>query len=119
MSKKPRAGDLRERIQIGIDRNTANVNGYPETQEVPLMTVWAAVTDSGKVLYTDSRYFSAGDTMNSEKSVSFVIRWNAQVKPGMWVKLRGRKMTVTGISEYDYRRNYMSLKAMSVDGVSG
>lgn len=41
------------------------------------------------------------------------------VKPGMWVRFRGDKWTISTLGEYSFQKTYLGLKASIAKGVSG
>ena len=73
--------------------------------------VWAAAEDDS------SRYFFSADAENAGRGLAFIIRWRADVQPGMWVKWNGEKQNITALGEYDFKRRYLKLTTESAKGV--
>ena len=63
------------------------------------------------------RYFFAADAENAGRGLAFIIRWRADVQPGMWVKWNGEKQNITTLGEYDFKRRYLKLTTESAKGV--
>lgn len=109
----PHPGDLRHRVQIGYTENTINENGYPEPKDYIVCTTWASVVDAG------NQHFRSADVVNTEGVLNFTIRWQYDVKPGMWVLFNGEKWIISTLGEYQFKRTYLGLKASIAKGVSG
>lgn len=109
----PHPGELRHRIEIGYTENTVNANGYPESKDVVVCRVWASVVDAG------NQHYRAADAVNTEAVLNFTIRWRKDIKPGMWVKFQDEKWDISTLGEYQFRRNWLGLKASLSKGVSG
>ena len=69
--KIPHPGELRQLVEIGKTVNIVNENGFPVETEQVVCQVWAKAEDC------DSRYFTAGDAENTERSIWFTIRWRS------------------------------------------
>ena len=95
--KIPHPGELRHLVEIGRTVNAVNENGYPGDDS--------------------SRYFFATDAENAGRGLAFIIRWRADVQPGMWVKWNGEKQNITALGEYDFKRRYLKLTTESAKGV--
>jgi len=109
---KPHPGSLRNLVEIGYTENAINENGYPDPTDKVLCTVWAAALDAG------NQHFRAADTVNTEAVINFTIRYRADIAPGMWVRFRGEKWLISTLGEYEFKRQYLGLKASIVKGVS-
>ena len=107
----PHPGDLRHKIDIGMTTNVVNENGYPVETDTVLHHVWAGVEDDS------SRWFHAADADNTERGLTFMIRWLSDVTPGMRIFWNGEKYVITKIGEYDFKRRYMKLTTESSKGV--
>ena len=109
----PHPGDLRHLVEIGYTENTINENGYPEATDVVLCRVWADAVDAG------NQHYRSADVMNTEAVINFTIRYRSDIKPGMWVRFKGEKWSISTLGEYQFRRTYLGLKASLSKGVSG
>jgi len=109
----PRPGDLRHMVEIGYTENSINENGYPESRDVIVCKVWAAVVDAG------NQNYRAADAKNTEAVLNFTIRYRTDVTPGMWVKFQDQKWYISTLGEYSFKRTYLGLKASISKGVSG
>ena len=109
--KIPHPGELRQLVEIGRTVHEINENGFPVETEQVICQVWAKAEDC------DSRYFTSGDTENTERGIWFTIRWRNDVQPGMWVLWNGQKQIITEIGEYDFKRRYLRLTTKAVKGV--
>ena len=109
--KIPHPGELRHLVEIGRTVNAVSENGYPVETDQTVCRVWAAAEDDS------SRYFFAADAENAGRGLAFIIRWRADVRPGMWVKWNGEKHNVTALGEYDFKRRYLKLTTESAKGV--
>ncbi|MBR6889625.1 MAG: phage head closure protein [Clostridia bacterium] len=109
--KQPHPGHLTHIITIGSTVNILNDNGYPEEVETITCRVRASVEDAS------GKWFYSADAESAQRGIRFVIRWRADVQPGMWVDYAGSRYTVEEIGEFDFRRRYMQLKATRVEGV--
>jgi SPP1 family predicted phage head-tail adaptor len=107
----PHPGKLRYMIEIGKTFSVTNENGYPEESDSVLYRVWAGIEDDS------SRWFNAAGTDNAERGLCFVIRRLAEIRPGMWIRWNGEKQLITKIGEYDFKRRYMKLTTIAVEGV--
>lgn len=83
----PHPGDLRHLIEIGYTENVITENGYPDPKDVVVCKVWAAVTDAG------NQHYRSADVMNTEAVINFTIRYQEDIKPGMWVRFQGTNGT--------------------------
>ena len=108
----PRPGDLRHRVEIGYTENAINENGYPDPTDTVVCVVWAAAMDAG------NQRFRAADSVNTEAVINFTIRYREDVQSGMWVRFRGEKWIISTLGEYEFKRQYLGLKASVVKGVS-
>ena len=70
----PHPGDLRHLVEIGHTINEINENGYPESTDVVVCKVWAAVIDAG------NQHYRAADVMNTEAVINFTIRYRTDIK---------------------------------------
>ena len=109
----PHPGDLRHLVEIGYTENAINENGYPEATDVVICRVWADAVDAG------NQHYRSADVMNTEAVINFTIRYRSDIKPGMWVRFRGEKWSISTLGEYQFRRTYLGLKASLSKGVSG
>ena len=109
----PHPGDLRHLVEIGYTENSINANGYPEPKDVVVCKVWTACTDAG------NQHYRAADVMNTEQVINFTIRYQSDIKPGMWVRFRGEEWDISTLGEYSFKRTYLGLKASLSKGVSG
>ena len=109
--KIPHPGELRHLVEIGRTVNAVNENGYPVETDQEVCRVWAAAEDAS------SRYFFAADAENAGRGLCFIIRWRADVQPGMWVKWNGEKQNIIALGEYDFKCRYLQLTTESVKGV--
>lgn len=114
-STEPHPGRLDHRIMIGYTENIINENGYPEARDFVVCTVWAALEDAG------NEYYRAADSVNTEHVINFTVRHRDDIKPGMWVKWSGddHKWTIRVLSFYNFKKQYLGLKADRQLGVSG
>lgn len=114
-SSSPRPGRLDHRITVGYTENIVNENGFPETRDVELCNVWAALEDAG------NEYYRAADAVNTEQVINFTIRHRDDIKPGMWVKWSGdeSKWIIRMLNYYSFKKQYLGLKADRQLGVSG
>lgn len=111
--KIPHPGQLRNLVEIDRTANAANENGYPVETDELLYQAWAAVEDGS------SRYLIAGDAGTAARGLIFIIRWRADVRPGMWVRFRDEKHRIEQVEEYDFKRRYLKLITESSKGVGG
>ena len=109
--ENPHPGELRQLVEIGRTVHAINENGFPVETEQVVCQVWAKVEDC------DSRYFTSGDTENTERGIWFTIRWRNDVQPGMWVQWNRQKQVITEVGEYDFKRRYLRLTTKAVKGV--
>ena len=100
-------------VEIGYTENAINENGYPEATDVVLCRVWADAVDAG------NQHYRSADVMNTEAVINFTIRYRSDIRPGMWVRFRGEKWSISTLGEYQFRRTYLGLKASLSKGVSG
>ena len=110
--KMPHPGQLRHLVEIGQTVNGKNENGYPAPEDSIICRVWAAVEDDS------SRFYFTGDADNAERGLAFIIRWRADIRPGMWIIWNGEKQTITKLGEYDFKRRYLKLTTESIKGVT-
>jgi len=110
---EPHPGDLRHLVEIGITVNVVNANGYSETTDTVLCSVWASVTD------ISSRQTQSADSSVMENGILFGIRFREEIRPGMWVRFLDVKWTISALEGFGYKRRYLGLKAYSAKGVSG
>lgn len=110
---KPRAGDLRHRINIGRTATTTNENGYPEESDSIVCRVWASARDAG---YREFFEAAAG---NLEDVVNFVIRYRSDVEPGMWVEFEGQRREIVQVNGFDHLHDFLLLKTARRKVVSG
>jgi len=108
----PHPGSLRHLVEIGYTENAINENGYPDPMDTVVCTVWAAAQDAG------NQNFRAADAKNTEQVINFTIRYRSDVRPGMWVRFRDEKWNISTLGEYEFKRQYLGLKASIVKGVS-
>ena len=110
--KMPHPGQLRHLVEIGQTVNGKNENGYPAPEDSIICRVWAAVE------YDSSRFYFTGDADNAERGLAFIIRWRADIRPGMWIIWNGETQTITKLGEYDFKRRYLKLTTESIKGVT-
>ena len=108
----PHPGELRHLVESGQTVNAINENGYPQPVDQVLCRVWAAAEDDS------SRYIFSADAENAERGLAFIIRWRADIRPGMWVMWNGEKQLITKLGEYDFKRRYMKLSTEAIKGVN-
>ena len=109
----PHPGDLRHLVEIGYTENAINENGYPEATDVVICCVWADAVDAG------NQHYRSADVMNTEAVINFTIRYRSDIRPGMWVRFKGEKWSISTLGEYQFRHTYLGLKASLSKGVSG
>ena len=110
--KMPHPGQLRYLVEIGQTVNGKNENGYPAPEDSIICRVWAAVEDDS------SRFYFTGDADNAKRGLAFIIRWRADIRPGMWIIWNGEKQTITKLGEYDFKHRYLKLTTESIKGVT-
>ena len=110
--KMPHPGQLRYLVEIGQTVNGKNENGYPAPEDSIIGRVWAAVEDNS------SRFYFTGDADNAERGLAFIIRWRADIRPGMWIIWNGEKQTIAKLGEYDFKHRYLKLTTESIKGVT-
>ena len=107
----PHPGDLRQRIAIGYTETVINGEGYPSAVDHIICNVWANATDAG------NQFFRGADAETAEQVTNFTIRYRKGISAGMWVMFQGRKWNITSVGEYQYKKQYLGLKANLVEGV--
>lgn len=107
----PHPGDLNQRIKIGKTDTITNGEGYPQSVDKIICTVWANATDAG------NQFFRGADAETAEQVVNFTIRYRKDVFSGMWVLFQGRKWNITSMGEYQFKKRYLGIKANLVEGV--
>lgn len=108
---KPHPGMLRQRIEIGVNENVINENGFPNMVEKTICTTWANADDAGNQAYRSA------DAYDAEMVTNFIIRYRKGIRAGMWVKFRDLKWMIQSIGTYEYNDAYLGLKATIVQGV--
>lgn len=112
-NEPPRPGELNQRVTIIKKTNVINENGYPEETQQKVCTVWAKVEQSG-----DANGKQANAT-GIVQALNFAIRFRKDVLAGMWVKFDGALWQITALGHYDFKGNYLGLKTIMTQGVSG
>jgi len=114
-TSEPHPGRLDHRITIGYTENVINENGFPNEQDYILCTIWGALEVAG------NEYYRAADALNTEQVINFTIRYRGDIKPGMWVKWSGdtEKWVIRVLNFYNFKKQYLGLKADRQLGVSG
>ena len=109
----PHPGELREQIDIVLETNAINENGYPETTLTTIAKkLWAAVDDTG------NQRFRAGDSEVAQSTVNFSIRHRSDIVIGMYVLFDGEQRQIVDIGHYGYDRRYLNLKTVLNRAVS-
>lgn len=114
-TSEPHPGRLDHRITVGYTEHIVNENGFPEEVDTELCTIWSALEDAG------NEYYRAADSINTEQVINFTIRYRKDIKPGMWVKWSGddNKWIIRMLNYYNFKKQYLGLKADRQLGVSG
>jgi len=102
IAPSPAIGTLRERVQLLRKTETTEAEGGHTVAFTPLATVWARVhTLSGRL--TDRADARAASTTHS-----VVIRFRSDLSAGDRITWRGRTFEITGTSDINGRRAYLS-----------
>lgn len=109
----PKPGEMRRKIKVGRTLATQNENGYPENRDEYVWEGFAKVEASG---YSQTHETGASVTA---RATNFSIRFRDDITEGMWVEFEGKKWSIIDTVDYDERRQYLGMRTITVQEVSG
>ena len=111
VQRSPHAGDLRRRVTITECADILTENGFQETAERIVATVWAAIVDDS------SRMLNEADTEAVAYTTTILIRYRAGIRPGMKVTYTktGQVWQIVAVDAFQQDRHYLSLKCQRLE----
>ena len=105
-----KAGDLRSTVTIQRPTTTTNEKGRRITEWIDVARVRAARADvSGREFYAALAY-------HAEDTVTFTVRWRADVEIGWRVTHQGLPYHILEVNHLGDMRDFMRLKCRKVTG---
>lgn len=111
VQRAPHAGDLRRRITITECADTITENGFQQTAERTVATVWAGIVDNSSKVSTEAEAETVTYTTN------ILIRYRAGIRPGMKVSYAktGQVWQIIAVDAFQQDRHYLSLKCLRLE----
>lgn len=111
VQRSPHAGDLRRRVTITESAETLTENGFQETAERTVATVWAGIVDAASKISTDA------DAETVVYTTNILIRYRADIRPGMKVTYArtGQVWQIVAVDGFQQDRHFLSLKCQRLE----
>lgn len=98
-------GDLRHRIEFGYFKTVTDTEGFKSEEWVTEFKAWASV----KNLF--GREFWEAKAVQSEDTVKFKCRYNANINSRLYIKFQDNYYEIIDVDDINYLHKEMEIKA--------